>query len=96
MTVPTITPMSLRLDTDLRDRLNKIAHAQKRSAHALARDAVSRFVAQEEKEAAWNASCQASLDEYKETGLHLKHEQLDAWLDTWGTSGEKPAPESQK
>lgn len=93
MTAPTLAPMSLRLDTDLRDRLNKIAHSHKRSAHALARDAVSRFVAQEEKEAAWNASCQASLDEFKETGLHITHEELDSWLDTWGTPDEKPAPE---
>jgi predicted transcriptional regulator len=93
MTIPSLTPMSLRLDADLRDRLNKIAHSQKRSAHALARDAVSRFVAQEEEAASWNVSCQAALDEYKETGLHMTREVLDAWLDTWGTPGEKPAPE---
>jgi predicted transcriptional regulator len=93
MTLPTAAPMSLRLDADLRERLNKIADVQKRSAHALARDAVSRYVAQEEKGAQWNASCQASLDEYKETGLHITHEELNSWLDTWGTTNEKPAPE---
>jgi predicted transcriptional regulator len=93
MTAPTMTPMSLRLDNDLRERLNKIAHAQKRTAHALARDAVSRFVVQEEKAAAWNASCQASLAEYQETGLHITHDELDTWLDTWGTTPETPGLE---
>jgi predicted transcriptional regulator len=77
MVLPTVAPMSLRLDADLKERLNKIAEVQKRSAHALAR----------------NASCRASLDEYRETGLHITHEELDAWLDTWGTTNEKPGPE---
>jgi predicted transcriptional regulator len=44
----------------------------------------------------WNRSCQASLAEYEETGLHLTHEELDSWLDTWGTSEEKPAPECHR
>ncbi len=89
----TITPMSLRLDTDLRARLDRIAQMRKRSSHALARDAVSRFVAEEEKQAAWNASCESALIDYQETKLHLTHEELDSWLDTWGTDNEKPAPE---
>ncbi len=93
MASPSVTPMSLRLDTELRERLNRIAQSQQRSAHALARDAVSRFVAAEEEKAAWNASCQASLNDYRETGLHIAQGELDAWLDTWGTPDEKSAPE---
>lgn len=93
MKMTTITPMSLRLETELRERLNRIAQVHKRSAHALARDAVSRFVVEEEKKAAWNASCEASLNDYQQTGLHITHEALDTWLDTWGTPDEKPAPE---
>jgi predicted transcriptional regulator len=45
-----------------------------------------------QKEIEWNGSCQASLGEYEKTRLHLTHEELDSWLDTWGTSEEKPAP----
>ena len=89
----TVTPMSLRLDTELRERLDRIALMKKRSPHALAREAVSLFVAEEEKQAAWNASCEASLNDYQQTGLHITHEALDTWLDTWGTPDEKPAPE---
>lgn len=91
--MPSVTPMSLRLDTELRERLDRIALMKKRSSHALARDAVSRFVAEEEKQAAWNASCEASLNDYQQTGLHITHEALDTWLDTWGKPDEKPAPE---
>ena len=89
----TSTPMSLRLDAELRDRLERIAQMKKRSSHALARDAVTRFVAEEEKQAAWNASCEAALHDYQETGLHITHVETDSWLDTWGTSNETPAPE---
>jgi predicted transcriptional regulator len=92
-TMPTVTPMSLRLDTALRDRLERIAQMKKRSSHALARDAVIRFVAEEEKAAAWNASCETALHQYQETGLHITRAETDAWLDTWGTSKETPGPE---
>ncbi len=86
-------PMSLRLELELRDRLDKIAAIKKRSSHSLARDAVSRFVAEEEKLAEWNASCAASLQDYRETGLHITHTEMDSWLDSWGSNETKPAPE---
>lgn len=86
-------PMSLRLEVALRDRLDRIATLKKRSAHSLARDAVSQFVAQEEKQAQWNASCVASLEDYRQTGLQMSHVEMDSWLDSWGTPSSKPAPE---
>jgi predicted transcriptional regulator len=85
--------MSLRLDAELRERLDRLAQMRKRTSHALARDAVARFVAEEEKQAAWNASCDAALRDYQETGLHIAQDEVNAWLDTWGTPQEKPAPE---
>ncbi len=88
------TPMSLRLDPVLRERLDRLAQLRKRSAHALARDAVSRFVDQEERDVAWNTSCQASLQDYQETGLHVTGAAVHSWLETWGTPDEKPAPDA--
>lgn len=38
---------------------------------------------------------QEALDswvEYQETGLHLTLQELDDWLNTWGTDVEKEAP----
>lgn len=31
--------------------------------------------------------------EFQKSGLHLSGEEVYAWLDTWGTSNEKPLPE---
>jgi len=33
-----------------------------------------------------------SWDEFQRTGLHITLEELEAWMDTWGTPDEKAAP----
>ena len=35
----------------------------------------------------------ASWTAYQETGRHLTGEEARAWLDTWGTDDETPAPQ---
>ena len=34
-----------------------------------------------------------SWQEYAETGLHVTGDEAIAWLETWGTEGEKDAPQ---
>ena len=92
MTVNTV-PMSIRLDAAARDKLKAIAARQKRTAHALATEAIHQFIAQKELEHAWHDSCEAALGHFDETGLHATHEEVMAWLDSWGTDSERPAPE---
>jgi hypothetical protein len=38
-------------------------------------------------------AAEESLAHYKATGLHITHEELNAWLDTWGTPNALPMPE---
>jgi predicted transcriptional regulator len=87
-----MTPMSLRVDSNTRARLNTIAQHEKRSSHALALDALEYYVLKKEREMRWNQQAMASLEDYQTTGLHVTHEELDEWLATWGTDAEKPAP----
>ena len=91
MTTATM-PMSLRVDTLLRKRLGHIARTEKRTAHALALEAVKTYVAAKEDTARWNAEAVESWNHYKETGLHLTHNEFDNWLSTWGTPNETPVP----
>lgn len=91
MTTATM-PMSLRVDTLLRQRLGHIAHLERRTAHALALDAVKTYVDIKEDEARWNTEAVESWNHYKETGLHLTHNEFDTWLSTWGTPSEAPVP----
>ena len=83
-------PLSIRIDQSLKDRLNKIARLQKRSAHSLASQAVEKLVEEHEKLQAWNQSCVDSFNEYKTTGLHVTQDEVDKWMDSWGSENELP------
>lgn len=94
MNTPTATtvPMSIRLDVTARERLKTIAVRQKRSAHALATEAIHLLIEQKEREHAWHESCNAALKHFDETGLHATQDEVMTWMDSWGTDKELPAP----
>ena len=85
-------PMSIRIDQSLKDRLVKLATLQKRSAHSLATQAVENLVQEQEKVQAWNQSCIDSFTEYNTTGLHVSHDEVEKWMDSWGSDKELPPP----
>lgn len=91
MTATTV-PMSIRLDPSARQKLKAIAARQKRTAHALATEAITALIEQKEREHAFNQSCIASYNQYKETGLHVTHEELVPWLESLFTDNELPPP----
>lgn len=85
-------PMSIRIDQSLKDRLNKLASITKRSAHALATQAVEQLVVEQEKLLAWNESCVDSFSEFKESGLHVTQTEIEQWMDSWGADKELTPP----
>jgi len=44
------------------------------------------------REYAWHQSCDDALKHFDETGVHATHEEGMAWMGTWGTNKESPAP----
>lgn len=88
----TTVPMSIRIDANAKQRLNEIALRQKRTAHALATEAIYALIEQKEHEYAFNQSCIDSYNQYKETGLHATHDEVSAWMDSWETENELPTP----
>ena len=86
-------PMSLRVDPALRDRIKAIALQRKRSAHALIQEAVREFVEHQEAKDRWNREAIEAYNDYRSTGLHITHEELDTWLDNWGTDKDGVAPQ---
>ena len=84
--------MSIRLDVSAREKLKAIAARQKRTAHALATEAINQLIERKEREYAWHESCDAALKHFDETGLHATQEEVMAWMDSWGTDKELPTP----
>lgn len=63
-----------------------------RTAHALAKGAITNFIEQEERLEAERLEAISSYEDYLETGLHVTLAEADEWLESWGTDHEKDVP----
>jgi predicted transcriptional regulator len=73
-------PIAVKLDVEMRERLNQLAKARCRSAHWLMREAIARYVESEEKREALRQDGIKAWNDYQATGLHATQEESDAWL----------------
>lgn len=87
---------SIKLDDDMKGRVRHLAAARQRSPHWIMREAIAQYVEREEKREAFRQETLAAWQEFQETGLHATAEEVDRWLESWGTDHELPAPECRK
>lgn len=85
--------VSVKLDDDLRERIQSLAESKQRSAHWIMREAIRGYVEKEEARRSFIADAEAAWQDYQETGLHLTGEEVSAWLATWGTEDETDPPQ---
>lgn len=83
---------SIKLDDDLKNRVESLAGAKRRSAHWVMREAIAEYVEREEQRETLRQDTLKAWEEYQDTGLHVPAAEVDAWLESWGTENEKPAP----
>ena len=84
---------SVKIDDDLKERIQHLAGLRQRSAHWIMREAIHQYVEREEARESFRQEAVASWKVYRETGRHLTGEETRAWLDTWGGDDEKAMPE---
>ncbi|MHA6685783.1 CopG family ribbon-helix-helix protein [Mesorhizobium sp. A556] len=84
--------VSVKIDDELKGRVQRLAESRKRSAHWIMREAIEQYVGREEAQASFQAEAQAAWKSYRETGLHLTGEEVRDWLGDWGTEKETEAP----
>jgi predicted transcriptional regulator len=87
-----IRPVTIKIDDDTRTRLKSLADARQRTPHWLMREAITQYVEREERREALRVETLLAWDDHRATGLHATAEEVDAWLATWGTDDERPAP----
>lgn len=61
---------SLKLDPEIKTRLQRLAAARRRSQHWLMREAIEQYVEREEQRQRLRDEALAAWTEYQETGLH--------------------------
>ena len=93
MTATTAKNVTVKLEADLRERIKYIAEARDRSAHWIMRQAISQYVEREEKREAFRQDTLRAWEEYRQNGLHLTAEEMDAWMARLeaGEDAESPA-----
>ncbi|MFZ0145779.1 MAG: CopG family ribbon-helix-helix protein [Candidatus Sulfotelmatobacter sp.] len=80
--------LSIRLKPEIKKRLAKLAQVTGRSSNFLISDAVESYVADQERMLAEIRRA----DRQVKTGHYVRHEDMKAWLLSWGTDRELPPP----
>jgi predicted transcriptional regulator len=84
---------SIKLDDDLKSRIQHLAEAHQRSAHWIMRQAIRDYVEREEAKESFKNEALASWTAYRETGQHITGDEVRDWLNTWGTNEETESPQ---
>jgi predicted transcriptional regulator len=84
---------SIKLDDDLKGRIQHLAETRRRSSHWIMREAIAQYVDREEKREALRQDTLKAWEEFQTTGLHATADEVDQWLASWGTDNELPAPQ---
>jgi predicted transcriptional regulator len=83
---------TVRVDSDIKKRLEKLAKSTGRSRSFLAAEAIGEFVDVNEWQIAGIRAAMQSLDR----GESIPHEQVKEWVKSWGSRKERPVPKSRK
>ena len=76
---PRAATVTLKLDAAFRDRLKSLAATKKRTSHYLMKEAIERYLNLEEAQQAVLKSVDDSIAHFEATGLHINHEEVQAW-----------------
>jgi predicted transcriptional regulator len=90
------TATSIKLDDELKSRVQHLAGLRRRSAHWIMREAIEQYVEREEKREAFRQDTIKAWEEFQATGLHATAEEVEKWLASWGTEDELPPPVCHK
>jgi predicted transcriptional regulator len=90
------TTVGVKLEPELRKRLKDLGKQRSRSTHWLMKEAIRRFL--EDEEAAERAKMETfeRWSRFEATGKYVENEDVTSWLKSWGSAREKPWPKTRK
>lgn len=84
------TTFSIRIPDDLRQEVDALARASKRSRSFLVKEALQAYV---DEQKAYREAIEEAIREADEGGEFISWEATERWLKSWGTGNELPPPE---
>ncbi len=82
------TTLTVRVETRVKKRLERLARSTGRSRSFLAAEAINEYLEINEWQVAGIRRAIASLDR----GEGIPHDEVKDWVASWGSANEKPAP----
>ena len=82
------TTFTVRVEPQVKKRLEKLARSTGRSRSFLAAEAISEYLDVNEWQVAGVKRAMASLDR----GEGIAHKEVENWVKSWGRKRERPAP----
>jgi len=89
----TASTTSLKLDSGIKERVQQLALARRRTAHWVMREAIEQYVEREEKRERFRLDTLAAWEDFHATGLHLTEEEVDKWVANLEKGEEAELPE---
>lgn len=87
---------SVKLDDELKDRIQHLANSRRRSAHWIMREAIAQYVEREEKREVYLREAKNAWDDFQRTGLHITAEEADEWLAQLAAGNDVEPPECHR
>ncbi len=84
------TTFTVRVDSDVKKRLERLAESTGRSPAFLAAEAINEYLEINEWQVAGIKRAIASLDR----GEGISHDSIKDWVASWGSANERPAPKT--
>ena len=88
-----LTTTSLKLDAEVKARVQRLAAIRRRSANWLMGEAIREYVEREEQREQFRQDALAAWAENQETGRHVTAEEADQWLARLEAGETAPPPE---
>lgn len=80
MTATALRPTTIKIDTDTKERVKRLADARHRSSHWMILEAIRQYVGREEKRELMRQDGLRAWSDYQANGLHVTHDEADAWM----------------
>ena len=85
--------LTLTLNDDLRARLERLAHNADRSMDEVAVEAIETYLDLDDRQV---EEIEKAIAEADAGGPFVPHEEVEAWVRSWGTDAELPRPEGTR
>jgi predicted transcriptional regulator len=89
---PQTANLSIKLELADRDRIRALAAYKNRTPHFIMKEAVRKYLEEEEAEQRFIAAAKESRSHYQQTGLHMTHEEFSSWVDQLQTNPKAAPP----